>query len=192
MISKVNNTLKLKALGMTMAGLVLLGGCAPPPRIEAMSTNVDQAITLPATSPLRGRISIGEVKFSNKTGIMSGQMMTIDDFKMALHTSLSANGYLSSDDNIAPLALNMDRQDTHKTQNGLDITWRISIAYQLIEKASGTILMDEVITSSGKAGFKNASLALMRDRAALEIAVRNNFRHGLYRLRLTLQNRFNS
>ncbi|EED26927.1 conserved hypothetical protein [Vibrio sp. 16] len=167
-----------KTISVTLSA-ALLFGCALPAQVKNMK--VDGAVNHQYDENLTNSVTIDKVSGGKWTNPLLQSEIGSDDFSTALKSSLQSQQLLAETENSV-YALSADIVEVDQPLAGLDMTVTSSIQYRLIEKSSGKVLFNELITAAFTASTDDAFDGMQRLKIANEGSAKANIAQFLSQL----------
>lgn len=162
--------------------LLLVAACASPARSIHMVPELQASPPRTSALPLQQGVALTEVGGGEKTNPMWTSKVGSDEFREALHLALEQARLLSSDEAAAPFELRAFIIDVKHPIAGFTMTVDAFVRYTLLRKQDGSVIFDEVLSSSYTATTEDAFVAVKRLQLAEEGAMRENISALLERL----------
>lgn len=169
---------------IALAGLVALGGCATPAKMDQMIPDQFEASGAPSDSPVRQGIVIEKVGGGEAPDpMMDYSAVGTKELEGALRQALSTFGYLSADNERAPYRLQAFLVDMRRPGVGITMVATSLIRYKLTRARDAHVVYDDIVTASATKTGDDAFVGAVRHRMAIESAVRANIAKFLATLR---------
>ncbi len=162
--------------------VIATAGCATPATIEGMTLGVASSTPPPASFPLKGNVSIGEISGGSGTNPLWVSKVSNEDFRNALEASLRQAELLAADSAQGLYMLNAVMLELDQPLVGLDMRVNSAVRYELLSRSGGERLWEEIIKADYTATMSDAFLGVERLRLANEGAIRENLKHLISRL----------
>lgn len=158
---------------IAVAFAVLMTGCAAPARIEQMTAAVSpQQRILP--TPLRTNVAVRDVTGGKETNPMWVSNVGSSEFEQALEASLREAGLLAAGKQAGKYTLVAHLENVDQPMAGFNMTVTVTVAYSLVERATGKEVLSRKVSLPYTASFDAAFAGTERLRIANEGAVRVN------------------
>ena len=158
---------------LSIASTVLLTGCAAPARIEQMTASVSPQQRILST-PLRANIAVRDVTGGKETNPMWVSNVGSSEFEQALEASLREAGLLAAGKQAGKYTLIAHLENVDQPMAGFNMTVTATVAYSLVERATGKEVLSRKVSLPYTASFNAAFAGTERLRIANEGAVRVN------------------
>jgi len=158
---------------LSVAVAVLLTGCAAPARIEQMTASVSPQQRIVPT-PLRTNIAVRDVTGGKETNPMWMSNVGSSEFEQALEASLRDAGLLAAGKQAGKYTLVAHLENVQQPMAGFNMTVTATVAYSLVERATGKEVLSRKVSLPFTASFDSAFAGSERLRIANEGAVRVN------------------
>ena len=152
---------------------VVLTGCAAPARIDQMTASVSPQQRVVAT-PLRANIAVRDVTGGKETNPMWVSNVGSSEFEQALEASLREAGLLAAGKQAGKYTLVAHLENVDQPMAGFNMTVTATVAYSLVERATGKEVLSRKVSLPYTASFNAAFAGTERLRIANEGAVRVN------------------
>ena len=168
--------MKFVKIGLLVAAIVYLSGCASGAKIENMVYQGEQK-TYP--EELHNNVGLSNISGGQETNPLWTSEISNEAFYGALTSSLLAQGLLS-DDGRYKLVVKMLSVDQPILGLDLEVTTRVQ--YILTDSTNNAVVLDEVVIAPYIATFSDAAFAIERLRLANEGSGKKNIEGLLEKL----------
>ena len=151
----------------------LLTGCASPARIDQMTAAASPQQRIMPTS-LRTNVAVRDVTGGKETNPMWISNVGSSEFEQALEASLRDAGLLAAGKQAGKYTLVAHLENVDQPLGGFNMTVTATVAYSLVERASGKEVLNRKVSLPYTASFDAAFVGSERLRIANEGAVRTN------------------
>ncbi len=189
LVLSITRTRLFVGLGVAIATLSLLSGCASPARSDRMTVSNDfgQISRTAANQQLKGNIGVEAVTGGRDTNPMWRSKVSSDAFQRALEDSLRNAMLLNPAFSSSRYQLTADLLDLSQPLTGANLDVSASIRYSLIEKSTRKEVYARIIQTTHTAKWNDAFNFNDRLNIANEGAIRNNLQlmiEDLFKLNL--------
>lgn len=173
----------LSSLVMGVLFVVFCGGCATPPRAQAMTTSEC------GHSLLHGTIGHVSVSGGKSTNPLWCSEIGDPEFVEALRQSLQNACILAMAPNVATCELEAVLLSTNTPIMGFDFTINASVSYTIFNRPNRNVAYHKVISSSHTATVSDAFVAIDRLRIAQEGCMRKNIQSFIRDVSQTIESK---
>jgi hypothetical protein len=167
------NMKKIALVLLHVALAAFLTGCASPARIDQMTASVSPQQRIMQT-PLRTNIAVRDVTGGKETNPMWISNVGSSEFEQALEASLRDAGLLAPGKQAGKYMLVAHLENVDQPLGGFNMTVTATVAYSLVERATGKEVLNRKVSLPYTASFDAAFVGTERLRIANEGAVRVN------------------
>lgn len=172
----MKNTLRLAALATAIAAAAAMSGCATPANSGNMVVRAATATDLRNLTPeaLKTNIAVRDVTGGKETNPAWVSNIGSADFMTAIEESLRSVGMLAANKQAGKLQLVAHLEKVDQPFLGFDMTVTTTVAYTLIDRASGKTVWKQTLAAPYTAKLSDAFAGFERLRLANEGSVREN------------------
>jgi hypothetical protein len=140
-----------------------------------MVTSVDTSLEAPETSAFYREVRLGTVAGGTETDPLWTPEVGTTQFREALRLSLHQHGYLARPESAQPrYRISAQIIEVRHPMSGFTMTSDASVLYRVEDADSGSLVFEDLISSSGTATVNDAFDGVSRVKMAQERAVQEN------------------
>lgn len=172
----IRNALRHALVMGSLAASVWLTGCATPASSSNMTVRAADATTVRLQTPeaLKNNLALRDVTGGKETNPAWVSNVSSSEFERALEDSLRSVGMLSANRQAGRFQLIVHLEKLDQPFMGFDMTVTSTVAYTLVERASGKTIWQKTLAVPYTAKVSDAFVGSERLRLANEGTIRQN------------------